>query len=103
MFFYIAGAIAGAAYGGLIGYIKYFALWRSVIKNNKKMTSGGLYQRMGISYAVNILTLFSIFMLRDVIPWDFMTVMIASAVMLSLIGKLAPMSEIANHVEEKAS
>jgi hypothetical protein len=36
-------------------------------------------------------------------PFDFVIVMIATAVMLSLIGKLAPMSEIMNHVEEKAS
>ena len=67
------------------------------------MTSATLYQRMGISYAVNISTLFSVFLLRNVIPWDFMTVMIASAVMLSIIGKLAPMSEIVSHMEEETS
>ena len=55
---------------------------------------------MGISYAINVVTLLIVFLLRDMLPWDFMAVMIAAAVMLSLTGKLAPMSEIIGRVEE---
>ena len=103
MFSYIAGALAGAAYGSLVGYIKYSVLWGKVIKRNKKITTGGLYQRMGVSYAINVVSLLIVFLLRNTMPWNFMVVIIAAAVMLSLVGKLAPMSEIMNHVEEKAS
>ena len=103
MFSYIAGALAGAAYGSLVGYIKYSVLWGKVIKRNKEITTGGLYQRMGVSYAINVVSLLIVFLLRDTMPWNFMVVIIAAAVMLSLVGKLAPMSEIMNHVEEKAS
>ena len=103
MFSYIAGALAGAAYGSVIGYIKYAALWKRILKTNKKITTGVLYQHMGISYAINVVTLLIVFLLRDMLPWDFMTVMIASAVMLSLAGKLAPMSEIVGHVKEEGA
>ena len=58
---------------------------------------------MGVSYAINIATLFFVFLMRDIMPWDFIVVMIATAVMLSITGKLAPMTEIVGHVEEKTS
>ena len=100
---YIAGAIVGAAYGSVIGYIKYSALWKKMIKSNKKITTGALYQHIGISYAINIAALLFVFLMRNVMPWNFIVVIIAVAVMMSLIGKLAPMSEIMSHVEEKTS
>ncbi|MBQ9016216.1 MAG: hypothetical protein IJ109_08910 [Firmicutes bacterium] len=103
MFSTIAGALAGAAYGSAVGYIKYAALWKRILKTNKKIAAGVLYQHMGISYAINVVTLLIVFLLRNQIPWDFMIVIIAAAVMLSLVGKLAPMSEIVSHVEEGAS
>lgn len=102
MFFYIGGAIAGAAYGSLIGYIKYTALWKRILKSDREITTRTLYQHMGISYAINIAALLVVFLMRDLLPWEFTAVLIAAAVMLSLIGKLAPMSEIMDHVKEKA-
>jgi hypothetical protein len=103
VFSYILGAITGAAFGSMVGYIKYATLWKRIIKDNKKISTGALYQHLGVSYAINIATLLFVFLMRNIMPFDFVIVMIATAVMLSLIGKLAPMSEIMNHVEEKAS
>ena len=103
MFSYIMGALAGAAYGSAIGYIKYAALWKRILKSNKKIAIGVLYQHMGISYAINVVTLLIVFLLRDQLPWDFMAVMIAAAVMLSLTGKMAPVSEIVGRVKEEGA
>ena len=58
---------------------------------------------MGLSYAINAAALLSIFLARDEIPWNYMAVLIAAAVMISLIGKLAPMNEIVSHLEEGES
>lgn len=103
MFFYIASAVVGAAYGSVIGYIKYAVLWKKLIKGNRKISTGVLYQHIGMSYAINIATLLFVFLMRNVVAWNFAAVIIVAAVMLSITGKLAPMSEIMNHVEEKAS
>ena len=103
MFSYIAGALTGAAFGTVIGFVKYTVLWKKTIKENQNISTRALYRHLGVSYAINIATLFFVFIMRDIMPWDFVVVMIATAVMLSLTGKLAPMTEIMNHVEEKAS
>lgn len=102
MFPLIAGAIAGAAYGIVVGYIKYAAIWKKTLKSDNKISMGVLYRHLGLSYAVNILTLLFVFLMRNHIPWNFAAVLIGTAVMLSLAGKLAPMNEIMSHVEEKA-
>ena len=103
MFSYIAGAITGAAFGSVIGLVKYTMLWKKTIKHNQNISTRVLYRNMGVSYAINIATLFFVFLMRDIMPWDFIVVMIATAVMLSITGKLAPMTEIVGHVEEKTS
>lgn len=93
------GIIAGFIYGALIGVIKYTALWKNIIKSDKEITTGVLYARLGIGYAINVATLFLIFILRNVLPLHFAATLIAAAVGLSLAGKLAPMNEIVNHVK----
>lgn len=98
---YFTGALAGAAYGMLVGYIKYSLLWKRVMKSDEKMTTGALYLHLGISYAINVVTLLLIFLFRNVMPCNFAAALIAAAVALSLAGKLAPIGEIMTHVEEK--
>ena len=70
---------------------------------NRKITQATLYQHMGISYAINVATLLLVFLLRNTFPWDMTVVIVSTAIMLSLVGKLAPMSEIVSHVEEPVS
>lgn len=95
----IEGAIAGFIYGALIGLIKYAALWKNVVKTDREITTGVLYARLGIGYAINIATLFLVFILRNVMPLHFGATLIAAAIGLSLAGKLAPISEITGHVK----
>lgn len=96
---YIAGGIVGAAYGFLVGLIKYTALWKNTIKNDTKMTTGALYLRLGISYAINIATLLLVFLTRNVNPWSFEATIIAAGVALALAGKLAPAGSIFDNVK----
>lgn len=98
---YLTGAIAGAAYGIVIGYIKSTVLWKKVLKSEKKISTGALYLRLGVSYTINVLTLLFVFLMRDEMPWNFPATLLGAAVTLSLAGKLAPISQIMNHVEEK--
>ena len=95
---YIAGAIAGAAYGFLVGLIKYTALWKNTIKNDTRLNTGALYLRLGISYAINIATLLLVFLMRDVSPWNFEATIIAAGISLALAGKLAPAGSIFDNV-----
>lgn len=95
----IEGAIAGFIYGALIGVVKYTALWRNIIKTDKEITTGVLYARLGIGYAINVATLFLVFILRNIMPLHFAATLIAAAVGLSLAGKLAPMNQVMNHVK----
>lgn len=97
----VEGAVAGLAYGFLVGYIKYAGLWKKVIKSKKELTMGALYLHMGIGYAVNVVALLFVFLLRNIMPFNFMAAIIATAVGLSLSGKLAPIGEIMEHVKEK--
>ena len=55
---------------------------------------------MGISSLINILILAFIFISRNIVPCDFMIMLLAAAIALSLTGKLAPMKTIAEHIKE---
>lgn len=97
----VEGALAGLAYGFLVGYIKYACLWKRIIKSDKEIAMGALYLHMGIGYAINVVTLLFVFLFRNIMPFNFMAAMLATAVGLSLSGKLAPVGEIMEHVKEK--
>ena len=99
--YYVVSALAGLAFGGLTGYIKYFVLWRKLIRNESAvLTSRQLYLKMGISSLINILILAFIFISRNIVPCDYMIMLLAAAIALSLTGKLAPMKTIAEHIKE---
>ena len=98
---YIIGALAGAAYGSLIGFVKYAVLWKKMLGSDKNITMPALYRHIIISSIINAASLLLIFLLRNVIPCDFVATIIAAAVMLSLVGKLTPVREIVDQVEEK--
>lgn len=101
---YILAILAGLIYGGLAGYLKYLFLWRKVIKDESaSITQSQIYTKMIISNLANVVVLLIVFLLRDTIPLDFVWVLLAAAVALSLTGKLAPMKTIVEHVKEGAS
>ncbi len=94
---YAAGIAMGVVFGGVAGAIKYFALWRKMMKTGAGAADSGMnavYVRMMISWVINIVTLLAIFFIRKSVPWDFTTCAIAAAVALSLTGKLFPLAKI---------
>lgn len=99
--FYIESVVVGLAYGFVVGCLKYALLWRKLKKSDKKMESSALYIRMGIGYAINVAALLFVFLMRNIMPLDFVFTIVATAVAMSLTGKLAPIRQIVSHVEEK--
>lgn len=86
---YVLGALVGIIYGGLVGLFKYFFLWRKLVKesdNTVKIKTVTI--RMVISYVVNVITLTVAYLVRNIIPFDFVAFVIATAFALVLAGKL---------------
>lgn len=100
MFFFVESVVAGLTYGFIVGCLKYAILWRKNLKSNEKMERGALYLRMGIGYAVNVAALLFVFLMRNIMPLDFASTVVAAAVAMSLAGKLAPMNRILDCVKE---
>lgn len=100
---YVWGAIVGLAFGGLIGIIKYCALWRKTAKASEDagITASYVYLRMIISNIINVAVLAVVFLLREHIPFDFVAALFGVAVGLSISGKLAPMKKIMRHIREE--
>ena len=96
---YVLGAVAGIALGAAIAAIKYFALWRGYMKktdNNDKDKNNAVLARCIISYFINIVTLFVVFLVRNVIPdsISWIAFIIATALTISALGKLYPISKM---------
>ena len=97
---YITGALAGAALGSLIGFLKYIILWKKMLGSDKTLGMGVLYRHIIISGMINTVTLLAVFLLRNVLPCDFTAMIIATAVALSIAGKLTPVREVVGQVKE---
>lgn len=93
---YVVGALVGILYGGLVGVCKYFFLWRSILsaKEDESITMKTMYFRMFISYVINIITLLITYFVRDLIPFDFVVFAIATALALSLAGKVFSLQKV---------
>lgn len=85
---YVLGALAGAAFGGLAGLLKYVILWRGYLKKKSRgAADSALYGRMLIGYLVNAAVLVAVFLARKSLPFDFYAAIIAAALALSLTSK----------------
>lgn len=87
---YVLGIIAGIVYGSIIGALKYFLLWRKILKNEdtgRAINMSGVTTRMFIGYAVNAATLISTLLIRSLESVDFAAFAIATAAALSLSGR----------------
>ena len=100
---YIWGALAGLAFGGLIGAIKYYVLWHKTAKapQSSEITSSYVYIRMIISNVINVAALAIVFLLRDIICFSFVAALFGAAVGLSIAGKLAPIKKVMQHIREE--
>ena len=88
---YVLGAIAGIVFGGIIGALKSFFIWRkygkSVADNPyDQAAAGSIYVRAMISYFVNILTLLVAFLIRNIVPFDGIAFLIAVALTLAIMN-----------------
>ena len=87
---YVFGVVAGLVYGSIIGALKYFLLWRKVLKSEdtgKAVNMNGITTRMFIGYAVNAATLISTLLIRSFESVDFAAFAIATAAALSISGR----------------
>lgn len=91
---YIVGATIGLTYGGVAGIIKYRILWGG--KNSSSgsdFTAGMMYLKMSLSFILNVIILLVPFLTRNLYGFNFMTTILATAVGLSLTGKLSPLGK----------
>lgn len=95
----LIGGVAGLVYGAAIGYVKYVALWKRTIKNKASISMSAVYRRMAISYVVNFVALLFVFLVRNMLPIDFMWPLIGAAISLSVSARFAPMHEVMKHVK----
>lgn len=100
---YIWGALAGLAFGGLVGAIKYYILWHRAAKLPEagELTPSYVYVRMIASNIVNIAVLATVFLLRDIMCFSFVAALLGVAVGLSVAGKLAPVKKIIRRIREE--
>lgn len=88
---YVISAVVGAGYGFAAGLLKYVLLWRKVIRPNEnaeEVKTAGIFIRMGLSYVINVLILLVVFLLKDILPFDFTVAIIAAATGLVISGKV---------------
>lgn len=104
---YVIGAIAGAIFGGAVGAGKYFFLWRKLLnpkyEPKTNFTATTIYIKMGASYIINILTLLIVFLLRDVMPFDFVAAIIATAIVLSISSRVFSINKVADNIDRQES
>lgn len=97
----IIGALVGIAYGFIMGLLKYLILWKKFAKADREVTTKELYSKMGISYAIDFLTLLIVFLLRKVMPFDYFWAIFGAAIGLSISTKLFSMRSLVGRVKEK--
>lgn len=95
---YALGAVVGISFGAVIATIKYFALWRGYMKKDAKDVGSrnDVLLRCLISYFINAFALLVVFLVRNVIPdsCNWIAMIVATAVTISLLGKLYPVSKM---------
>ena len=90
---YVFGSIAGLIVGGLAGYLKNRFLWQKYMADSSSSEAGagqagGIYASSMISYAVNIVTLLLVFLVRNIVPFDDTAFLIGTAAALVAMNKV---------------
>ncbi len=90
---YILGAVAGIIFGGIIGTLKSLFIWHKYEKGGNADEAGAagansIYARAMISYFVNILTLLVAFLVRNIVPFDGIAFLIATALTLAIMNHI---------------
>lgn len=91
---YVIGAVCGLVFGAAAGMLKYILLWRPLQRGTRPCDQKHLLVTQGVSMAVNVAVLFSVYFLRHILPFSFEATLIAAAVGLSLMGRLSPLRDL---------
>lgn len=92
---YVIGGAIGLAWGGLIGLIKYFFFWKPIKKSleNNEISNKKLMIRYGLNVFFDFFALFLPFLLKELLPFSFESVLIGTALSLVLLNKLNSLSK----------
>lgn len=82
---YVIGAIAGLVFGGIVAFLKGKFLWKRSLNSDTPEHLGGVMAASAISFAVNVLALALIFLLRTSLPFNWAACLIAAAVAMSVV------------------
>ncbi len=90
---YILGAAAGIIFGGIVGLLKNLFIWQKYEKSDKENGSyeaaaNSIYARAMISYFTNILALLAAFLVRNIVPFDGIAFLIATALTLAAVNHM---------------
>ena len=90
---YVLGAVAGIVFGGIVGTLKSLFIWHKYEKGGSDPNSGpaeanSIYARAMISYFTNILTLLVAFLVRNIVPFDGIAFLIATALTLAAMNHM---------------
>ncbi len=80
---YLFAALSGLAFGLVLSLLKYLLLWRPYLKAK----TDRIYLIMMLSSLINVAALFSIFLIRDILPFSYWLTLIALAFALNFGGK----------------
>ena len=90
---YIIGAVAGLVFGGIIGSLKSLVIWKKygeadTSEYGYQTNANSVYARAMISYFVNILALLAAFLVRNIVPFNGIAFLIATALTLAIMNHL---------------
>lgn len=98
MSIYIYGAIAGLAFGAVVGFLKYLFVWKPLYRKaanplinesgQKRDSAASIYIHYFISMAVNILALFLVYYFREELPFSYAAALVGTAAALSITSRL---------------
>lgn len=93
---YILGAILGIVYGSAVGALKYFLLWRKLLKDddNKNISMNGVTTRLMASYAINAAAILSTLLFRNIESINWSMAAITTAVALSIVGRFFSIQKV---------
>ncbi len=85
---YLIAALAGLAFGALCAWLKYITIWRPFVLGKKEFSAKKIVVPQIISMALNVVILLAVYFLRHIWPYSFEVTIIATAVALSIAGRL---------------
>jgi len=84
---YFFAALGGGLFGIIVGYVKYLLLWSPVVNGKVQLTQKSIYTRLIIQSFINIATLLTVYLVRNIWPFSFVVTIFATAIALSLMSK----------------